>query len=184
MLINKNKPKHLGRTTLKHAAPMKERRRGLVFLSALSLLFVILSLNIWSSKNTVLRIRDWQSGEILIETPAIPGDKIYFGWIHSLENIPWNEYYYISNNLELILDTISFPAFGAGIPENRGRSIRIEEGLIFMYGIEDKFPHIKWLNSHEFTQDIRLNGKHLTSGNKLPENRLILSIDRRTLGVE
>ena len=109
----------------------------------------------------------------------MPGDRLYFGWLHSFENIPWHEYYYISDGLTLILDTIAFPGFGAGIPENRGRGVRIEGGLIYMYGIDDEFEQLLWLNSHEFTQEITLNGKPLTRGSDLPQRRLILRIERR-----
>ena len=149
----------------------------LIFLSAALLGFYI---NIRSSQS-VLRIRDWQSEEILLETPANPGDQLYFGWLHSFENIPWHEYYYISDDLTLILEAIAFPGFGAGIPENRGQGVRIEGGLIYMYSINDEFEQLLWLNSHEFTQGIKLNGKYLTRGNQLPQKRLILRIERRGL---
>ena len=131
----------------------------------------------WSSLS-VLRIRDWQGGEILLEVSALPGDQLHFGWLHSLENIPWHEYYYISENLTLVLDTISFSGFGAGIPENRGQGVRIEGGLIYMYGIDDEFEQLLWLNSHYYTQGIKLNGELLTRGSQLPQRRLILRIER------
>ena len=155
-------------------------RRKFVF-SALFLMFlsaVLLGFYIYiRSPLSVLRIRDWQSEEILLEVRAIPGDQLHFGWLHSLENIPWHEYYYISENLTLILDTISFSGFGAGIPENRGQGVRIEGGLIYMYGINDEFEQLLWLNSHEYTQKIKLNGEPLTRGSQLPQRRLILRIE-------
>jgi len=159
-------------------------RRKLVF-SALFfgvLTAILLGLYIWSSQS-VLRIRDWQSGEILLEVRAKPGDQLYFGWMHSLENIPWHEYYYISDDLTLVLDTIAFPSFGAGIPENRGQGVRIEGGLIYMYNIDDEFKQLLWLNSHEYTQGIMLNGRYLTRGNQLPQKRLILRIERMGFNV-
>ena len=155
--------------------------RILVFC-ALSLIIALGWLYIWSSQS-VLRIRDLQSDNILLEVRVRPGDQLYFGWLHSLDNFPWHEYYYISDELTLILDTISFPSFGAGVPENRGQGVRIEDGLIYMYDINDEFGQISWLNSHEYTQEIILNGEQLTRGSKLPEIRLILRIERRGLCV-
>ncbi|MCL2588565.1 MAG: DUF1850 domain-containing protein [Oscillospiraceae bacterium] len=46
---------------------------------------------------------------------------------------PWQEYYTISDDLTLILGAISFPSCGAGASENRGQSVRMEDGLIYMY---------------------------------------------------
>lgn len=129
---------------------------------------------------TVLRIYDYKTGVIYLEVPAKAGDKLFFGWVHSLEKIPWNEYYHISKDNSLVLETISFSAFGAGIPENKGKSCRIENGLIYMEEIEQVFPEFSWINSHFATRDIRLNGKLISRGSMLPEHtRLRLVIERR-----
>ncbi|UQT40910.1 DUF1850 domain-containing protein [Acidaminococcus intestini] len=81
----------------------------------------------------------------------------------------------------LILDTISFPAFGAGIPENRGKKTWVDEkGNIFMDEIDQSFPRIDWINSHYATRKIKLNDELITSGRLLPEHtRLILVIEER-----
>ncbi|HWP50974.1 MAG TPA: DUF1850 domain-containing protein, partial [Clostridia bacterium] len=133
----------------------------------------------WVSK-TVLRISDWKTGEIYIEVPAKAGDNLFFGWMHSLERIPWNEYYHITSDGTLVLDTISFPAFGAGIPENKGKTCRVENGLIYMDDIGQEFDEFVWINSHYAVRDIKLNGTLITSGEHLPEHtRLRLKIERR-----
>ncbi len=133
----------------------------------------------WASQ-TVLRIYDYKSGHIYVETPAKEGDKLFFGWLHSLEKIPWQEYYHIDKNNQLVLDTISFTAFGAGIPENKGKRCYIKDGLIYMDEIEQVFPRFTWINSHFATKELRLNDVHLTSGEELPEHtRLNLVIERR-----
>ena len=79
-----------------------------------------------------LRIYDWKTGELRVSEPVKVGSEIFFGWIHSLEKIPWNEYYHVDENLRLILDAITFPAFGAGIPENKGLICYVKDGLIHM----------------------------------------------------
>ncbi len=133
----------------------------------------------WQTK-TVLRIYDYHTGVIYLEVPAKAGDELFFGWMHSLEKIPWNEYYHISEQRTLILDTISFPAFGAGIPENKGKSCRVENGMIYMEEIGQVFSEFSWINSHFATRDIKINGKVVTRGSLLPEHtRLRLVIERR-----
>ncbi len=165
----------------KYSLKNRRRKRFGVFSAALS---ILLSVGVfawysWASE-TVLRISDWKTGEIYIEAPAKAGDHLFFGWMHSLEKIPWNEYYHIAPDNTLILDTISFPAFGAGIPENKGKSCRVENGLIYMEDIGQEFDEFIWINSHYAVRDIRLNDVLLTSGEHLPEHtRLRLIIEGR-----
>jgi hypothetical protein len=122
------------------------------------------------SMEFTLRISDWKTGAIYAETPAKVGSKLFFGWIHSLEKIPWNEYYHIAENGHLILDAITFPAFGAGIPENKGKVCYIENGLIHMEEIDQVFEELVWLNSHTATQEILLDGEYVTRGSALPHH--------------
>ena len=82
-------------------------------LACLALPFAIGLLFWWHwAGRTVLRIRDYQTGKIYVEYPAGPGDRLFFGWIHSLEHIHWHEYFHVAPDNTLVLDTISFPAFG------------------------------------------------------------------------
>jgi hypothetical protein len=125
-----------------------------------------------------LRVYDWKTGELYAEAEARIGSKLSFGWIHSLEKIPWNEYYHVGENRELILDSITFPAFGAGIPENKGRVCYVKDGLIYMEEIGERFAEIVWLNSHTATREIILDGKHVARGSELPQHtRLRLVIE-------
>ena len=133
-----------------------------------------------TAQETVLRIYDWKTGTIYVETPAKPGGRLFFGWIHSLEKIPWNEYFHIAPSLELVLDAITFPTFGAGIPENKGRVCYIKDGLIHMEEIDQLFPELVWLNSHTATRDIILDGVLVSRGSDLPQHtRLRLVIEKR-----
>ena len=144
------------------------------------ILLTFFIVTLWSYSNQpILVIKTSQTNEVLFIHDIKSGDKLYFSWVHSLENTPWNEYFYISQNLTLILTSISFPSFAAGTPPSRGSNVRIQDGLIFMYNIYEEFYQITWLNSHIFVGDILVNGVVVTSGNSLPEKQLTLSILRR-----
>lgn len=128
----------------------------------------------------VLRIYDWKTGTIYAEAPAEPGSRLFFGWIHSLEKIPWNEYYHVDEQYALVLDAITFPAFGAGIPEDKGRICYVKDGLIHMEGIDQIFPELVWLNSHTATQEIILDDKPVSRGSALPQHtRVRLVIEKQ-----
>jgi hypothetical protein len=80
----------------------------------------------------------------------------------------------------LVLDAISVPAFGAGIPADKGKVCRIENGLIYMEEIDQRFDELVWLNSHFAVRDITVNGRLIARGIDLPEHeRLRLSIKKQ-----
>lgn len=134
------------------------------------------------SEKKILRIYDYQTQKEYVRYPVKTGDKLFFGWIHSWEHISWHEYYHINADNTLELDTISFPAFGAGIPENKGKRTEIKNGRIYMEEIGQIFPRFVWINSHYATRDIKVNDVLVTSGRILPEHtRLVLVIERRGL---
>jgi hypothetical protein len=149
------------------------------FLIAAALIFTAGERARGADEGVYLRIRDRKTGEILAESPASRGGKLTFGWLHSLERIPWNEYYHIGDDLALVLDAITFPAFGAGIPENKGRVTYIKDGLIHMEEIGQRFTEIDWLNSGTATRDIELDGVFVTCGAMMPHHRrLRLLVER------
>lgn len=156
------------------------KRKASAILIALLLVWVALYSYNEMTARTVLQIYDYETNEIYVETPAKEGDQLFFGWVHSWEKIPWHEYYHIDKNGDLILDTIAFPAFGAGIPENKGTKVWIEDGMIHMGSIGQVFHEFTWLNSHFATRDIKLNGTLIARGEDLPEHtRVNLAIRKR-----
>ena len=133
-----------------------------------------------ASEDLVLRVYDWKTGKKYVEVPARVDGKLFFGWMHSLEKIPWNEQYHIDANCNLILDSISFPAFGAGVPEDKGGRCYVKDGMIHMDNIRQVFPELVWINSHYATRQITLDGVPVTSGMELPQHtRVRLIIERR-----
>ena len=127
----------------------------------------------------MLRIYDWKTEHVYVEAPARANSLLLFAWIHSLEKIPWNEYFHVDENFNLVLDTITFPAFGAGIPEDKGRVSYVKNGLIHMDEINQPFAELVWLNSHMATRELVLDGVPITRGSELPEHtRLRLVIEK------
>ena len=158
---------------------MKKKAAARIFVAVF--VFAALWMIYEASGETVLRIYDYETKEIYVEVPAKEGDKLFFGWIHSWEKIPWHEYYHIDAKGDLILDRIAFPAFGAGIPENKGTKVWIDEdGMINMGNIGEVFHEFTWINSHFATREIKLNDVTIAEGETLPEHtRLNLGVMKR-----
>ena len=156
------------------------KKAAVAFCAAVVLLAGLWALNELSAE-TVLRIYDYETKEIYVEVPAKEGDQLFFGWIHSWEKIPWHEYYHIDANRDLILDMIAFPAFGAGIPENKGTEVWVDDdGMIYMSHINHVFHEFTWINSHFATRDIKLNDVLIAKGETLPEHtRVNLVVTKR-----
>lgn len=159
---------------------MKNFSIGYLHKGLMAVLCAVIIFFIFYCSQTVLKIFVWKTGEVVLTTPIAEGDKVDVFWTHSLEKIPWNEYYTLREDRVLVLDTISFPAFGAGIPANKGSRCRIgDDGLIYMENIGQEFPYFKWLNS-QYTREIRINGKIVARGTELPDHQvLILRVERR-----
>ena len=158
----------------------KEQRGRLVALSALLILAVLLTCLAVFGARPVLRIRVDATGEVLREVPVTAGDELYVAWLHSQEKIPWHEWYTVEKDGTLTLHTISFPAFGPGIPCDKGVP-RVQDGTIYYEQIEESFPRFRWLNS-TFTREIRLNGALIATGDDLPNHTILtLTIERREL---
>ena len=157
------------------------QRGRLIALSALLVFAVLLGgYLVWYGARTVLRIRVDSTGEVLREVPVAAGDGLFVGWLHSQEKIPWHEWYTIEEDGTMTLNTISFPAFGPGIPCDKGVP-RIEDGTIYYEQIGEIFPRFRWLNS-TFTKEIRLNGVLIATGDDLPNHTILtLTIERRGL---
>ena len=155
-------------------------KRKIVFITVL-ILALAAGLFAWQRLNSerFLVISDYKTHTVYAKHAIKANDKLFFGWVHSLEKIPWHEYYHITEKDTLMLETISFPAFGAGIPANRGKKMRVENGLIYMEEINQEFQQFDWINSHFATRDIKINGELWLTGKDLPEHeRLILKIER------
>ena len=150
-------------------------------ISLLIALLIVVSLYfIYQTQQTVLRIYNYQTGEIYVEVPAKAGDTLFFGWIHSWEKIPWGEYYHVAADHSLVLDKITFTAFGAGIPENKGKKVYVQAGIVYMEEINQVFTQFTWLNSHFAVRDIKLNGSLISAGYMLPDlTRVNLVVERR-----
>lgn len=160
---------------------LSSEARAIIVRAAFSLLAlaIFFALNELSA-STVLRIYDYETGAVYVEVPAREGDTLYFGWTHSWEKIPWDEWYHIDGAGRLVLDEIAFPAFGAGIPEAKGKRTWTSDGMIHMGDIGQVFDEFTWINSHFATRDIRLNGELVTRGEDLPEHtRVNLAIVKK-----
>jgi hypothetical protein len=160
-------------------------KRIRVFHAILGFAAVLLSLAgapLHAAEEAVLRIYDWKTGAVHAEVPAKVGGRLFFGWIHSLEKIPWNEYFHVDSKHRLILDAITFPAFGAGIPENKGKVCYVKDGLIHMEGIDQVFEELHWLNSQTATRDIVFDGVLVARGAELPQHaRLRLVVEKKVV---
>jgi hypothetical protein len=118
--------------------------------------------------------------EVYLTADVSQGDKLTYGWMHSLEHIPWTEDYYIQENNHLLLSRITIVGFGAGIPHNKGKVTRIEDGTIVIEQIDEDFEKIDWIHSQTAMEYIKLNDQTIVKGPNLPHHEpLKLKIEKR-----
>ena len=128
----------------------------------------------------ILGITDQNTGEEYYTFPVETSDIITYGWTHSFEHIPWTEQYRILDNTKLMLKKITIAGFGAGIPHDKGKITKIENGSIIMDEIDEEFEEINWIHSQTAMNYIMLNDKVILSGKELPHHTALnLKIEKR-----
>ena len=127
----------------------------------------------------ILRIETQKEGRLLFRASIRPGDILEMTWIHSVEHFPWTERFDVLEDGTLLLREIRFRGYGAGVPYERGTSVRVENGDIIHGGIDETYPAYLWINSRTATERITLNGTTLIRGADLPHHlALELRIER------
>lgn len=128
----------------------------------------------------VLSIVEQDTNKEYFSTPVETSYTLTYGWVHSFEHIPWTEQYSILDNNKLLLKKITVAGFGAGIPNNKGKVTKTENGLIIMDEIDEEFDEINWIHSQTATDYIMLNNKVILNGEDLPQHRALnLRIEKR-----
>ena len=103
-----------------------------------------------------------------------PVPAISCGWkLNIPSNIPWFEYYTIQNDGSFNLDAIAVAGYGAGIPAEMDVPTRVEDGLVWMEGINSRFEELKWLTSSVYMKGLTLNGTEIFDFRALPNASLI-----------
>jgi len=120
-----------------------------------------------------LAITAQEGGKRLLAVGAAAGDELVFEWIHSVELFPWFEYFDVAPDGALILRETRIAGFGAGVPYERGTSVRIEDGFIVYGGIDESFPSYRWINSATAFASVSLNGKTVARGADLPHHEAL-----------
>lgn len=143
------------------------------------LLAALLLIALKAGSVKVLRITGQITGKEYFAAPVKDKDVLTYGWVHSLERIPWTEDYIILGSGRLLLKRITIPAFGAGIPHDKGKVTRIENGIIVMDEIHEEFERIDWIHSRSALDYIMLNGEIVLHGEDLPHHLpLTLEIEK------
>ncbi len=151
-------------------------------LLILCVLLLVIGFFIISQMGTerVLIITDQNTNREYFSIPVSVSDVLTYGWIHSLEGIPWTEEYEILDNNKLLLRKITITGFGAGIPHNRGKVTKVENGIIIMDEIDEEFEEISWIHSRSAADYLMLNGRIILNGKDLPHHvPLRLKIEKR-----
>ena len=112
-------------------------------------------------------------GRELLAVPAAVGDALEIEWIHSVEHFPWFERFEVMPDLGIMLRDMRVAGFGAGVPFERGTSVRIENGFIIYGGIDESYPSYRWINSRSAFAAVSLNGTVVARGSGLPHHEAL-----------
>ncbi len=139
-----------------------------------AIILIATALFFFNKKQKKIIIYNLKSGIVYLEQKIKEKDVIEYKWIHSLEKIPWKETFIVTKNNKLLLTNIEVAGFGAGIPENKGKLKKIEDGMIVYEEINETFENIQWINSNTALNYIKLNEEILIEGKELPHHEIII----------
>ena len=133
-------------------------------LLTVAVLSVVIAAFLWwgymAPAGTYFELYDRERKEQLLITPVKAGDELRLEIEHSAEFIPWFEYYTVLSDGSFNLHSIAVAGYGAGIPAEMDVSHRIEDGLVWMEGINSVFPirimacyHLDFLDFCAFGRD-------------------------------
>lgn len=145
---------------------MKSRALVLVLVLLIMLMGTLLFSYFFQGPDLRLVLSDQETGQVLFSHPVQEGDELSFHWIHSFEHIPWVEEYTIEANETFLLHTISVAGFGAGIPENKG-VVTVEDGMVVMRSIQQRFDAIRWIHSQTALVSITLGANTFIAGENI-----------------
>ena len=116
---------------------------------------------------------DREHQKVVLSVPVEYGDTLCLEIEHSFEHIPWFEYYTILENASFNLDAIAVAGYGAGIPAEMDVKTHIENGMIWMRGINSVFDTLKWITSSTYMKTLTLNNEVIFDFRDLPDASLI-----------
>ena len=105
---------------------------------------------LWPVSCIVLENLDTQ--QIIYAQPMKPEDELTIGWVHSVEQLPWEEVFRIEAG-KLYMDPTRFKSFGAGVPSATAGKSKMEDGWIVYYDLHQLMP--------ELTYSISKRGRHV-----------------------
>lgn len=115
------------------------------------------------------RLYDRVREQVVFSVPIHSGDHLRLEIEHSFEHIPWFEYYTVTDDDQFNLDAIAVAGYGAGIPAEMDVPTRIEDGLVWMEGINSVFPVFSWITSASYMKGLSLNGEEVFDFRSLPD---------------
>ncbi|UMZ73699.1 DUF1850 domain-containing protein [Natranaerofaba carboxydovora] len=131
------------------------------------LIFATTTIVLSNTKDTTkVILKNVETGEILFSNEVELEDQLKFTWIHSIDKLPWMEYFEVTDNQELKLNKVVIQDFGAGVPHNLGNNYEIRDGKILFTEINKAYQKYEWLSSQIALEKVELNGNTIITKEK------------------
>ena len=119
-------------------------------------------------------------GEKVYSSSVSDEMHINMEWVHSVELAPWIERFAIKDG-NLVLESTSFKAFGAGVPDTEYDEILIEDDWItyphINRSMEDVSYHVSALAKHQ----VRINGELIPLYQRYDDETVTLKVEKQSL---
>ena len=120
-----------------------------------------------------LVICDKDTAAECVRETVYPGDEIVIHWRHSVEKTIWEEKLLIEKNKTFTLIETKFQSFGAGVPNEKEGSVKVEDGFVIMGDLHETKPAYYWIHSQIAELTVLLNGKKLLLPEAIPHHHKV-----------
>jgi len=110
--------------------------------SSIEIIFIMLLL-INLPIQTMLTIKDGETGKIVFNIPIQVGGQFSIRYIHSIHKTPVTEFYSINKDLNIVVDKVIFKTYGVGMQSDieAGEKFKIENGNYVLNHLNRVLPY-------------------------------------------
>lgn len=120
-----------------------------------------------------------ETKEEYLRTAVDLGERLQLRWTHSVELTTWQETIEIADGKFKIIES-RFKNFGAGVSPTTEGKIRIEDGFVILYDLNQVEESYRWIHSQKQEFTLAKEGEDILLAHEIPHHQKVeMIIEKR-----
>lgn len=146
------------------------------------MIFALISLLFLSCSPSVkyeLVVYNQETKEEYLRIPVQLGERLQLSWTHSVELSSWIETIEIQDGQFKIIES-RFKNYGAGVSPTTEGKIRIEDGFVILYDLNQIEESYRWIHSQKQGFTLAKEGEEILLAHEIPHHQKVeMIIEKR-----